>query len=149
MGGVADTSVFIAYERKGWNAQRSLAHLASIYSDKIVLPSIASVELIQGIYRAQTPEQAERRRTFVLHLVQTLTIIPFTQQAAWIAGQIRGEQAAQGNTLPFADSLIAATAMQLNYDVLTTNVKDMSASLASESSRSRGPKTESPAPSPC
>ena len=41
-----------------------------------------------------------------------------------IAGQLRAEQANVGNELPFADSLIAATAMFLQRPLLTMNLRD-------------------------
>jgi predicted nucleic acid-binding protein len=43
---------------------------------------------------------------------------------ALIAGRIRGEQGSAGNTLPTADSFIAATALELHCAVITLNVKD-------------------------
>lgn len=65
-----------------------------------------------------------KRSRFVNDILSILPIIPFTTETAWIAGRIRGEQAAIGNTLPIADSFIAATALQLNYSLITNNAKD-------------------------
>ena len=41
----------------------------------------------------------------------------------WIAGRIEGDQAAQGVTIAFEDLLIAATALQLGFGVVTGNVR--------------------------
>ena len=38
-------------------------------------------------------------------------------------GRIEGEQAAQGNILPFEDLAIGATALHLGFDVATLNVR--------------------------
>ena len=46
-----------------------------------------------------------------------------TLDVARLAGQIEGEQAAQGIAIPFEDLVIGATALHLGYDVATLNVK--------------------------
>ena len=46
-----------------------------------------------------------------------------TQQAAWLVGQIEGQEAAKGNVLPFNDLLIAAAALEQGYAVLTGNLR--------------------------
>ena len=37
-------------------------------------------------------------------------------------GQLEGEEAAKGNVLPFNDLMIAATAIEQGYAILTTNL---------------------------
>jgi len=44
-------------------------------------------------------------------------------QIAQLAGQIEGEQAARGIRIGFEDLVIGATAMHLDFDVATLNVK--------------------------
>jgi len=124
MGGVVDTSAFAACERKGWNATQTLEHLSQVSGGALILSSIVAAELIEGIFRARTVEQAAARRFFLLDLFHAMPPLPFTQETAWIAGQIRGEQGKIGNTLPLADSLIAATALELDYAVVTHNLRD-------------------------
>lgn len=48
---------------------------------------------------------------------------PATEQTAWISGKIEGQEAAKGNVLPFEDLMIAATAIELGYAVLTENFR--------------------------
>lgn len=48
---------------------------------------------------------------------------PPTKQTAWLVGQIEGQEAAKGNTLPFNDLLIAAAAIEQGYAVLTGNLR--------------------------
>ena len=45
------------------------------------------------------------------------------KQTAWLVGQIEGQKAAKGNTLPFNDLLIAAAAIEQGYAVLTGNLR--------------------------
>jgi len=112
-------------ERQQWTAQRATAHLADLLpNESIVVPSIAAAELVNGMYRAKTEEQFRRRSDFVRSILQYYPIASFDEQEAWAAGRVRGEQAALGNSLPLGDSFIAATALTLNFSVLTANVKD-------------------------
>jgi tRNA(fMet)-specific endonuclease VapC len=124
MGGVVDTSVFAACERKGWNAKTTIAHLLSVVPGPILLASVVAAELVEGIYRAQTPQEAHLRRAFVSDIFLAWPPINFTQETAWVAGRIRGELGRLGNTLPVADSLIAATALEFNHAIVTLNFRD-------------------------
>ncbi len=125
MGVVLDTSVFISAERRGWSAVKLVASLLSHFPDmKFQIPSTVAAELIQGIFQASTPLLAKDRSTFVIAILNAFPVAPMLESTAWIAGRIRGEQAKIGNSLPFADSLIAACALELDDAVLTANVKD-------------------------
>jgi predicted nucleic acid-binding protein len=46
-----------------------------------------------------------------------------TKETAFIVGQIQGEEAAKGNVLPFNDLMIAASAIEQGYAILTENVR--------------------------
>ena len=46
-----------------------------------------------------------------------------TTGTAWLVGQIQGEEASKGNILPFNDLMIAASAMEQGYGVLTENIR--------------------------
>ena len=63
MGLVLDSGVLIAFERGAKPVSELLAALESDRGEtEIVLSSITVIELEHGLYRAQTPEQARRRR---------------------------------------------------------------------------------------
>jgi tRNA(fMet)-specific endonuclease VapC len=100
-------------------------HIADLFhTEPIIIPSIVAAELVHGIYRAQTPKQFVDRERYIEDLLAAYNIASFSGATAWLAGRLRGEQAQLGNTLPLADSFIAATAVELDCDVLTHNVKD-------------------------
>lgn len=80
-------------------------------------------ELIHGIYRATAPEIRARRESFIQELAADLTVYPYTAETAWLAGRLGGEQQAKGNSIPFSDLLIGATALSLGYSVLTLNLR--------------------------
>ncbi|MBI1896596.1 MAG: hypothetical protein HYS04_08685 [Acidobacteria bacterium] len=48
-----------------------------------------------------------------------MPVHPVTVETATLAGRIEGDQAAQGVTIAFEDLLIAATALQLDFGVVT------------------------------
>ena len=80
-------------------------------------------ELVHGIYRAKTPETGQRRRQYVENLTKFIPIHSITQRTAWLAGRIEGQEAAKGNVLPFSDLLIAASALEQGYAILTENLR--------------------------
>jgi len=125
MGAIVDTGVFIVHERRGYRAQELQTALTGYDPEnRFALSSVTLAELAAGIYRAKTVEQHSLRYTFVEEVSIQFPVASFTQHTAWIAGRLRGEQSKIGNTLPMADSLIAATAIEYDYAVITLNVQD-------------------------
>ena len=53
-----------------------------------------------------------------------MAVHPVTAEIAKLAGRIEGEQAARGISIAFGDLLIGATALHMNYAVVTLNVRD-------------------------
>lgn len=80
-------------------------------------------ELVRGIYRAKSPEAARRRREFIEELVSLVPVHPVTNNTAWLLGEIEGQEAAKGNVLPFNDLMIAVSAIEQGYAVLTGNLR--------------------------
>ena len=89
----------------------------------IALSAVSAVELTHGIYRAGTDANRARRRTFVEGVFRDLVVYPLTLEIARLAGRIEGEQAALGNTIAFEDLLIGSTALQVGFDVVTSNLR--------------------------
>jgi tRNA(fMet)-specific endonuclease VapC len=75
------------------------------------------------VARANTPEIRIARRAFIDELKKHVPAPPITHSTAEIAGQISGEQAAKGITLPADDLLIGAPAIEQGYAVATLNVR--------------------------
>jgi len=69
------------------------------------------------------PEVEKRRREFSDTIFRNLIVHPLTLEIAQLAGRIEGQQAAKGVVIPFADLLIAATAIYLGFDVATHNLR--------------------------
>src|SRR5581483_190413 len=65
MGLVLDSSVLIVAEREAKPVSSLLAGIQQQHGEnEVVLSSITVVELEHGFHRAQTAEQAQRRRTY-------------------------------------------------------------------------------------
>ena len=121
---ILDSSVAIAAERRGSTVEGLIQHVMAATGDQdAALSAVGVVELVHGVYRAQTAERRARRESFVEELLSALTVYPLTIEAARLAGRLDAEQQAQGVVIPFADLLIGATALSLGYAVLTVNVR--------------------------
>jgi predicted nucleic acid-binding protein len=124
VGLILDSSVVIAGERRGHSVRQILEQFRSDYGEtEIGLSVVTIVELIQGVQRAGTEERRQRRQAFVDELIRDVPLHPVTLEVARLAGRIEGDQAAQGGTIAFEDLLIAATALQLGFGVVTGNVR--------------------------
>jgi predicted nucleic acid-binding protein len=84
---------------------------------EVIVEQVA--ELVHGIYRARTAEVSQRPRAYIQELVRLVPLLPVTLNTAYLVGQLEGQEAAKGNVLPFNDLLIAASAIEQGYSVLT------------------------------
>ena len=124
MGLILDSSVVVAAERRGDTVARLVERVIADAGDQeAALSAIAVTELVHGVYRAKTNEIRWRRESFLDELLDDLTVYPYTKDTARVAGRIDGEQRDQGMVIPFADLLIGATALLLDFSVLTSNVR--------------------------
>ena len=122
MGLILDSSVLIAAERQGEAVEQLLERILTKAGDQeTALSAVALVELVHGIHRAKVPEIRARREAFIQELLADVPIYPFTQAIAFLAGRIDGEQQSKGVKIPFQDLLIGATALHLDYAVVTFN----------------------------
>jgi predicted nucleic acid-binding protein len=124
MGLILDSSVVITAERRGDNVAAMLKQIAAVTGDqRAVLSAVGLTELVHGIYRAQTEEARNRRDAFIREMLNDVDVYPYTKETALLAGKLDGEQQSQGVTIPFADLLIGATALEVGYSLLTVNAR--------------------------
>ena len=124
MGLVLDSGVLIAAERDARPVSALLATLEHEHGEtEIVLSSITVVELEHGLHRAQTTEQARKRRDYLDTVFAAIPVEPFTRAKAQLAAKIDAEARQLGRTIPFADLLIGATALHFGYAVGTRNLR--------------------------
>ena len=128
MGLILDSSVLISAERNGRNARQALYEIAARVAGEDVAVSVVTVlELAHGAARAVTPQRKATRRQFIRELMSALPVYPVSVAVALRAGQIDGESAAKGVTLPLSDLLIGITALDIGYSVATGNVRHFQA----------------------
>jgi tRNA(fMet)-specific endonuclease VapC len=124
MGVILDSSIVIAAERRGDTVAGLLKQIAASFGDQeAALSSIGLTELIHGIHRAIAPDVRQRREHFIGDLLAEIPVYPFTRDTAILAGKLDAEQQARGNVIPFPDLLIGATALWLDYQLLTVNLR--------------------------
>jgi tRNA(fMet)-specific endonuclease VapC len=90
----------------------------------IVICSLTVAELAHGIYRADAPERSRMRRKFLDKLKAHIPVQPVSESTGGSVARIGAEQAAKGVTVPLADLIIGACALELDYAVATVNVRD-------------------------
>jgi len=124
LGLILDSSVIIAAERKRQTVEDLLSSVGRAFGDvEIAISAVTPAELVHGIARANTPRIREGRRAFIDELKKHVPVHPVTDSTAEIAGQLSGEQAAQGVTLPADDLLIGACAIEQGYAMATLNAR--------------------------
>ena len=125
MGLIVDTSRLILAERKDTtmlDLARSLK--AETSEDHFGISVISLTELAVGQVQTKFPQFTADRKRFLASLQRNFTIYPVTPSAAIRAGILSGTMREQNAVVGLADLLIAATALDLNFGVLTHNVKD-------------------------
>ena len=124
MGFLLDSTVLIAAERAGWNSNQILRWIEEkVGPAEIAISVVSLIELAHGAARAALPERRLRRLEFLRELQAVIPIHPVSIAIALRAGQIDGENCARGVSMALADLLIGVTALQLGYQVATSNVR--------------------------
>ncbi|MCA2971390.1 MAG: PIN domain-containing protein [Acidobacteriaceae bacterium] len=123
MGGlVLDSCVIVLAERQGLPVSMLLRQVQQQHGiTDLVLSAITVVELEHGIYRAQSPQQAARRRSYLETVFAAIPAVPFTRHIGQIVARVDAEARQRGVVIPFADLLIGGTALHLGYGLLTRN----------------------------
>src|SRR6516165_12063534 len=124
MGLILDSSLLIAAERQGQNARQVVERICATagYSE-IALSVITLLELAHGAARADTPQRRSTRNQFIDEVLTAIPIHPIAAAIALRAGKIDGECQSRGIRIPLSDLLIGVTALELGFDVATTNLR--------------------------
>lgn len=122
MGVVLDSSVLMQGERRGLSVAEILGWLRSELGDEeLAIAAMTAAELVHGVWRASGPEVRARREEFVEEVFLRIPVRPMTLRVARIAGQIDAQARLKGVTIPTADLLIGATALELGFAAATAN----------------------------
>ena len=124
MGLILDSSDAITSERQGMSVEGLLAAIRDFAGPNEIALSVVSVmELEHGIWRAQEPARASWRLLFLNDLIASVPVYPITTELARKAGRIDAELQSKGIRIAFQDLLIGVSALNLDYSVVTHNVR--------------------------
>jgi predicted nucleic acid-binding protein len=123
VGLILDTSIFAAAERQKRSVADVLAAVNSSGSTSFGVSVVTISELAHALGRAKLTSHRDRHRAFLDDIKAAIAVYPITVGIAERAGEIAGQQAAQGLHIPYEDLLIGVTALDLGYDILTKNVR--------------------------
>lgn len=119
MGVILDSSILIAYERRRFDLERLLMD-----HSPPAIAGITAVELLIGVERADTPERRARRASFVENIFARVSIIPFGLSQAQLFAVHFAELTRRGETIGDRDLQIAVTALSLEYQLATLNLRE-------------------------
>lgn len=121
MGVILDSSEIIALERNR-GAVESL--VAGREDEQFGISVVTVAELLHGVERADNEARIIRRQAFVEKVIEMFQVLPFDIGAARIYARIWASLVQRGHTVGAHDLIIAATAISLDYTVITTNRRD-------------------------
>ena len=124
MGLVLDSTVLVSAERENRTVTELLRSLERRFGDQeIVLSVMSAAELVHGIWRASGPRVRTRREEFVEEVFARIPVRVFNLRTARIAGQIDAQSRMKGKAVPTADLYIGALAIELQFSVVTANLR--------------------------
>lgn len=121
MGVILDSSEIIALERN----RGVVENLVAGREDEPFGISVVTVaELLHGVERADTETRKIRRQAFVEKVIELIPVFPFDTGAARIYAKIWASLVQRSFTVGAHDLIIAATAISMDYTVITSNRRD-------------------------
>jgi tRNA(fMet)-specific endonuclease VapC len=119
-----DTNVCIALIKNTNSLVRSRFQKASRAGGRVYVPSVVTFELWYGVANsARIAFNRERLETFLSGLV---TVLPFDDNDALVAGSIRATLEISGKIIGPYDLLIAGQALARQLTLVTANVSEFS-----------------------
>lgn len=117
MGLILDTSVIIEAEKKRLSFKK-FSSLGNAYMSAITVS-----ELLLGVHLASDEEKKIKRATFVEKVIKSIASIPFQEEEARTYARLIAYLRQKHITIDAHDIIIAATALEKDFPVLTTNKK--------------------------
>ncbi len=116
MGIVLDTSALIAAERSSASLEDALGEAVSEHA---VIPAVVYAELMVGVLLADTESRALSRRARIEAIVARCPVVDFDRAIAERWANLFADLSRSGRMIPANDLAVAATALHLDYGVLT------------------------------
>ncbi|NJM75231.1 MAG: type II toxin-antitoxin system VapC family toxin [Acaryochloridaceae cyanobacterium RU_4_10] len=120
MGLVIDTNVLIRAER---DARADLFPLQTAH-DNLYISAITVSELLVGVRLANSEARRNRRSAFVEGLLAIFPVLDFSAESARVHAELYASLRQRGELIGAHDLIIAATALQHGFAVLTGNERE-------------------------
>jgi tRNA(fMet)-specific endonuclease VapC len=114
---ILDADVVIRGEKGTFDLQN---WVASRPNDQFEIAAITVAELWHGVERA-TGKHKDTRQHYLSAVLQSVPIIPYTEQTAYEHARIWAELEASGKMIGFYDLIVGATALERGSEVATYN----------------------------
>lgn len=121
MGLIFDTTEIIHLER---NAGHLHELIIGAGEETFGISIITVSELLHGVERATTEAIRVKRQAFVESILEQFPVFPFDMPAARVHARIWAILSKRGEVIGAHDLIIAATAISLDYEVVTSNKKE-------------------------
>jgi predicted nucleic acid-binding protein len=121
MGVIFDTSEIISFERKAGSIEDIIR---SRRSEPCAISVITVAELLHGVERADSEARKLRRQAFVERAIDFFPVIPFDTAIARTYARLWASLVSQGIVVGTHDLIIAATALSMDYTLITANMRD-------------------------
>jgi len=121
MGVILDSSEIIALERNRGMVENLVAGREE---EPFGISVVTVAELLHGVERADTETRKVRRQAFVEKVIEMIPVFPFDTGVARIYARIWASLVQRGFTVGSHDLIIAATAISLDYKVITASQRD-------------------------
>jgi tRNA(fMet)-specific endonuclease VapC len=116
---ILDADVIIRGEKGAFDLR---AWVASRPNDQFEIAAITVAELWHGVERATGSHRAKRQQ-YLQTILNSLPIIPYTEQTAYEHARLWADLEASGQRIGFYDLIVAATALERRSEVATFNQK--------------------------
>ena len=114
---ILDADVIIRGEKGTFDLQR---WVSSRPNDRFEVAAITVAELWHGVERATAKHRTARER-YLRTILDSLPILPYTEQTAYEHARIWSALEASGKMIGFYDLLVGATALERGSSVATFN----------------------------
>ncbi len=121
MGVIFDTSGIIALER---NDRKVEEIIGSREDEPFGISVITVAELLHGVERADTQARKVKRQAFVEKVIELFPVFPFDTTIARIYARLWAALASRAAIIGSHDLIIGATAISMDYSVVTANMRD-------------------------
>jgi len=121
VGVIFDSSEIISIER---NREQAINIIAGREDAPFGISVVTVAELLHGVERADSEARRLRRQAFVEKVIELFPVYSFDTAVARIYARIWASLAKKGLTVGAHDMIIAATAISLDFTVITSNQRD-------------------------